>query len=305
MLTGKWRVDFLRTRFLGENGKEDRWEAADEVKAFAFNGHGVRFFSSQDNFGELKVAGLILQRVPMPAPYLFEAFKSHYYGESFLSMLEHRAEAGSISRSAGAVTLLLPTRVAPGKAVPHTDAASDYSVTLSEDRGHLPTQIRSGRNLNDVPDTITEIRNELADVAPGVWAAIRSTKSVFAPEIAGSLERPAAQEELILDMSQSRFNVDIPPEVFEMAFPPGTVVHDNAKSANFVVSKGGEADYKAYGEIASKLAQELNAKKLSAKTQPASGRSRYVQALLIANGLGLLAVMLFVVRRNRVKAQSK
>jgi hypothetical protein len=239
------------------------------VKAFAFDGQGVRYFSSRDNFGELRVLSDLDTTAKLLAPQLFEAFKSHVYGESFFSMLEHRAVSGSQTNSTGSIALFLPA----GARVPHNNAECDYSVHLASDRGFLPTLIRFAVNLNANPDVIVETQNEISEVGSGLWVPTRSTRRTFAAAYVGNMNMPASETELSLDMTQSKFNIDIPPEVFEMAYPPGTVVYDNASGSNYVVNQGGEADYKAYATVARKMAQELNTQKLNKKKD--GGRSSH------------------------------
>jgi len=298
-LHGRWRVDLLRTCRKNKNGTEELWESKGEVKAFAYHhyGQGVRYFSSENHFGQVRVPGADQEvRVKQLAPHLFEAFKSHYYGESFFSIVAYRAASGTATKAATSVTLNLPSVTATA---PHNFVNDDFIVELSTERGFLPTLIRSGVHLNANPEVVAEIRNEIGEIGSGLWAPVRSTKRVYAVAIAGNVETPVSEEELILDMERSKFNVDIRPEVCEMAFPPGTVVYEEANAANYVVNDGGEADYKAYAEIAKKKAEELAIKKLSTKKQ----RNRPVPYVLIAvNLLGLLAVLLFLLWRRQPKA---
>ncbi|QDU40902.1 hypothetical protein Mal4_52650 [Maioricimonas rarisocia] len=293
-LHGKWRVDFLRTRIMFNSGKEEVWEAGDEIKAFADNGSGVRYFSSQDQFGELKLPGADPEtRAKLPAPHLYEAFKSHYHREPYHSILEHRAGSTTVTIAPEQIKLRLPSGGVP---VPHTHASEDYLVHLSPESGYQPTLIRHGVGLGKQAGVYTETENVLDEVAPGVWAPVRSTRRIFAPEISGNPDTPAAEHELVLDRSRSQFNVDIRPEVFEMAFPPGTVVYDKAKAANYVINEGGQADYDAYARLARQKAEELNARKLTA---PIPARGFNTVLLVIANVLGLSAVALVVYCRKR------
>jgi hypothetical protein len=114
------------------------------------------------------------------------------------------------------------------------------------------------------------------------------------------MNMPASEVELKLDTTQSKFNIDIRPEVFEMAFPPGTIVHDKASDKNYVINQGGEADYKAYAVVARKMAEELSIKKLTEK-KGEQGRTRLVP-LIVVNVLGISVVLLFVFWRRRAKA---
>ena len=228
---GKWRVDLLRTLYRSVNGREEVWESNDDILAFASNrdGKGVAFFSSREHFGELKTPrGDSETRIKLLAPQLYETFKSHFYHETYYSMLSYRAESGTLSRQSDSIEVRLPRTTS---STPHNHSKEDFLVRFHPGVP-IPVQIRRGVMLAESPNTISEFESEVAEVVDGIWVPVRVTRRVYSSDFATDMNTPACEELLIVDREQSRFNIDILPEVFELPFPPGTVVHDKSKGEN-------------------------------------------------------------------------
>jgi hypothetical protein len=301
-LHGKWRVDFLRTHYRYADGTEEIWESNGGIRAFASNrdGSGVRYYSSETHFGELKVPGGDPETaVKLLAPQLYETFKSHFYHETYWSMLAYRVPVGTVTYEEDSALLRLP---ATASSDPHNFAKADFVVHLSQKIG-LPTLIRRGVNIAGNPDVISEFENEMAEVLNGIWAPVRSTRRVYSAPLVGNLQTAASENQLALDLSRSKFNIDIPLEVFELRFPPGTVVHEKASGENYVVSDGNQKDYQAYAKIAVQKAEELR----SAKAHANLSRSNWLlPTLVVINLVGFIVVFslfVFLRKSNRERSQ--
>jgi len=292
-LGDNWRVDLLKVHKMYHTGGEEQTNAApDEIVAFAYADEQVRYYSSKGSFGELKTKGVDqISRAKILAPHLFESFKAIYFGESYASMLGYRAEVGKATHGDhGDIQLWLPRS---GVVVPHFFWNYDFEVHLSPKNAFLPTLVRFGTKLHQNPDFICEFHNELAQYDGKVWAPSRVTRRTFGSirGVDNAAGLPLEEITLTIDDSMSHFNIDIPHEVFELTFPPGTVVYDNASDENYVVTEGGKRDYAAFSVLARAKAQELSTN----KSDPTERRS--LVGILIANIIGVLLVCWFMYRR--------
>ena len=287
-LHGRWRVDFVNTLRKYTHRPDESWQRREsETEAFAYSGGSVRFLATERRFGEIREVGTFL-RGKLLSPQLFELHKSHFFGESYLDMLEPRASSTEVLETPDSVTLRLPSPT--DLSTRHSLAESDFEVVLQRQLGWQPTVIRHGRNLLSAPGVYSEIENRLTEVLPSVWAPTHSTWSVYSPDYGGSADSPVAVTTIDVDLARSHFNIDIGPEVFELPFPPGTTVYDASSADNYVQGSDGNADYRAFTETAKERVQR-------ARIDVHSDDSTHWW-LLIVNGVALLAVVVYYLRRR-------
>lgn len=290
---GKWRVDLLRTQRKYTDRPEEISEAANEPSAYAFDGKQIRYFSHSNNFGQVQDRRTF-SPAKLLAPQLFEMFKAHFGGEPFLSMLRDRAARGTMLKADSTVLLDLPVDEA---ALLHTFWNLDFQITLAPSAGWQPIHIRYGQELGaDASPFFVEYSNDFEEVAPRVWAPIRCTKAVHSKAIVGDAMQPAGVTEIRIDRERSQFNVDIPPEVFEMAFPPGALVYDASSGQNYVQSQGSEKDYRAFDELVRQKVDSFEERRPGAVGT--SFRKATSVVLIVVNGL-IVAGLLFIVLRRR------
>jgi len=288
-----WRVDQLRTRRNYVNKETETWELTPgETEAFAYHRNGtIRFLSSKRSFGQIHE----LLGFPIPkllGDQLFEVQKHDFHGETFYEMLNCRADAASIEEDAETVTLRLPS--VHCKDI-HTLREADFEVTLDKKKGWQPRSIRRGVGLFTNPDVYQHVENTLEEVKTGIWCPTEVAISLYAPSIRGTDQEPVSIEKYCLDLDSSQFNIDIPSEVFELAFPDGTTVYDERVNENFIQNEDNPEDYVAFVEQASRLANTPS----HVKRKPS--RNFIPNWLMIVNVVFVLGLLSLIgVRRWRI-----
>ncbi len=123
-------------------------------------------------------------------------------------------------------------------------AVARWRVWLDPKCNYLPVRtkqwfVKSGRTMLD-----REIENELAEVEPGVWAPVAATIRVFAKDPESPIfGKCMGTQRLTVVRDRSRFNVDLPDDLFERTIPVGATIVDRIRNITY---KEGSTDPDAY-----------------------------------------------------------
>lgn len=179
-----------------------------------------------------------------------------------------------------------------------------WRVWLDPDKNFLPVKIQEWivKDGGDLHNLDTE--NELREVLPGVWAPVRITIRVFHKDKKSPLFGECMGISVLsVDMDQSKFNVDLPDDLFEAKIPTGTTVVDRGRN---VVYAAGSENADAY---LAQLAQDEKAKlkKLTPVERtppqmvfiPDDDWPRWAKPLLIGAGVALFAIVFAIRVRAR------
>lgn len=284
-MQGSWRVDQIETNRFFRGQEPKTWEASpSDVQAFAleFSAQDVRFFSSQSNFGQFCSAS-DFNRAKLLVPQLYEFFRGDFYGQTFREMLLPRSNEADTSVDGGLVRLVIPPVTNPAILV--NGARDWFEVVLDARKGHMPVRIKKSKDLSSDAHFV-EIENDLTQVDGGLWVPTTSSVTVHSKAFTGGLSIPATVTLVEVDLAKSKFNDDIDPKVFELPFPPGTVVRDADQQENYVQSDGDKRDYEAYEELVRSRMGETRKERLDASP------SRVRIVVIVAGFLGLAAVLM-------------
>lgn len=224
-LRGSWRVDLIETRRMFSAQDPDVWSrSGDDIVAFAFDrtGRDVRFFDGAANFRETQPIGQF-SAVRLLAPQLYEAFRASFYGRTYYQMLQPRQDTASLTSDGALATLRFPF----AERAPAVDLErASVEVTLDTGKGYTPVRIKIAPKSDS--EMYTLIENRLTWVPDGrVWVPETVRRTIFSKGHTGDISVPAAVTTIEVEMAKSRFNVDIDPDVFELAFPAGTVASES------------------------------------------------------------------------------
>ena len=292
---GMWRVDLLSTRMMFSDGRVEEWKAphddAGGGRAFAYSGEGVvRFLSPDQSFAQVMPV-VEYNPVKVLGPQLFEAFKAYPRGASYFDLLSPRVANARVETSSGRAALRLP-RVQNDM---QTAANIDFEVLLNTDSDHLPSRIgQSADILMDPPFCFSVVDNVLTEVLPQVWCPTRVTESIFAKGYRENDLEAANITVVEVDVHKSRFNIDIPIEVFELKAHPGVVLYDTRTGENYVETPDGDKDYAAYRR---QIADQVGSQKGASPIR--SERTSVLPVVVIVNVVLLIAISVLVVVRRR------
>lgn len=232
---------------------------------------------------------------------------SQTYGEfrqgySYLRMISDREDAVTVI--AAPLQATIDIRAVAPRIVPANTVA--VRLFLDRSRGAMPERIEhlicKG---NAAPQICTVFENELSEVAPGVWAPVRSKRIVFGTDVRSTeFGKPVAFDVIELDRRHSSFNEPIDAGVFSLSLPPGTVCDDRINGTRFVIGSTTEDTYLDFLAARGRLSlQELQA----SESMPAVSHVIFLQgswerSLLIVNVvilIGILAAAIRFLRRKR------
>lgn len=275
-LNGQWRIDHLEQ----VTEKVERWTPEDgDVFAIAWDGKDARTFSARSNIGEVLPILKLGTGKALGSRYC-ELYRSTFFGQTYTDMIRPRSGVSLSEASPGVYLLDVPP--APGLKV--SLPKSRFVFTLDGTKSFLPSQIKmySPSNL-EAPSAISE--TDLQEVAAGLWAPVKSQKRIYrTPVPKDSPGELIAIERFEIDLNKATFNVDIDPEVFRLAFPPGTIVYDHNEGKNFVVSANSGRDYEAYAQVVTDMARKRQLAHVARERMP----YRY---WLVLSGLALIALL--------------
>ncbi len=123
-------------------------------------------------------------------------------------------------------------------------ATSAWRVWLDPTRNFMPRRwsqwlIMAGERVRNL-----DCELDLAEVVPGVWAAVAARKSVYNKNKQSAVfGKIMGVDTMTVDMSKSRFNVPIAADVFSMKIPNGATVVDRTRN---IVYTQGASDPDAY-----------------------------------------------------------
>jgi hypothetical protein len=179
-----------------------------------------------------------------------------------------------------------------------------WRVWLDPKCNYLPARIRQwfisrGRTMLD-----REIENELAEVEPGVWVPIRSTIQVYSksqsPADALTSGKRIGVSHLRVVMERSRFNIDLPDDLFEQKIPVGAEVVDNIRKVAYTAGSTDPDKYLAHiaatGEKAVQLLDQKG-ERLTVIPNDRKIRSSHVVLLGVA-GAALCGAAVLLGRRR-------
>ncbi len=239
-----WRVDLIKVRHIFRGGlKPELTETgADETNAIAYDirAQQVRFFSSPQNFGQFQpLNDRIVAK--LQAPQLYESFREQFWGQTYIQMLQPRLKDAKVSSDGDLVTLQFPP--CSDRSLPINDAEYRFEIVLDSSKGYMPVLIRRSRQSGD---SRVETTNDLTKTENGLWVPHKTTRTIYSKLGTGDLNVPLNVVVEELDMAQSNFNIAIDPVVFQLPFPPGTVVRDEFQHVNYIQANDGKKDFKAY-----------------------------------------------------------
>ena len=296
-LRGRWRVDDLAGGLAGSATAEPYETPEGHTNAFAMQQLVVRRYDSQQQFGSItSLPGF--NETKLKSPLLTEFFRRTFSGDPYLRILEARLADASVE-SEGDVFVLRFGPAPQGALVSLPNAG--FEVRLDRASGFMPTQI--ARFLpSDDPVVRVEYVSRVATVDKGVWFPVQAEKRTYAIQYSDSMDEPASVSRLIVDLTRSRFNVDIEAEVFELPFAAGTVVYDAIKKENFVQTASGDRDYLAYQRHVRDLARELATAR---RANGAESRQpvRWRTVLLVVHSLVFASIGVWWYRRWRASSK--
>jgi hypothetical protein len=183
---------------------------------------------------------------------------------------------------------------------PHLEIrAATFGVRLHLDpaRAFMPNRVVYLLHGETVPQS--EWTNELYEPSPGVWVPRRATIKVFLHQKDSPLHGSVAAEKTVeIDTEQSHFNVAIDRALFDLQFPPGVKVLDEATSTQFLSGpRGTETDLIELAAAARQAMEDL-------RTSPStwSPRRLFLICLNVSVVLGLALAL--AVRRWRDSPQT-
>jgi hypothetical protein len=176
-----------------------------------------------------------------------------------------------------------------------------FRVTVDSDKGFMPVkieQLRSveGKVLTAIAVTVTEWHK----LGNGTHVPLRALVEVFdtAPN-KGTFGQTMATAELVVDLTHSAWNVEIPDREFELPLPKGTTVSDSVNNVIYVV---GDPDpgknLKEIAASAKDLVATAPAYVPSANTTGNNSRLMLVLGLVALAVVGLIMFFLFAVKRK-------
>lgn len=226
--------------------------------------------------------------------HLFRHFDGDY---TYAKFIRDRMSSARVESEGGLI--ILSARSTPDNLF----RGNPFGVRLFLDpsRGFMPARIDLTHGYGDDPVPQSRYTNELAEVAPGLWAPVRSRVSVFVRE---KWSKHYGQEmgfmEVEVDRPRARFNVDLDASAFELKFPAGVMVHDEIRNTSY---RAGAEKLDSYLD---QLATQgrLSVDQLRANRPPLRAPSVVswdpVKRLLVWVNLALVAtVAVFVLRRQR------
>lgn len=116
------------------------------------------------------------------------------------------------------------------------DPAAGFAIRFSEkrrrddDRGPATAEI-SSRNMH----------SDLREVAPGIWLPYRMVSVKYAQASDGTAHDAVVEERHDTVAVRLAVNDDVPDSLFELRFPPGTIVSDEVRNVVSTVGDNGEA----------------------------------------------------------------
>jgi hypothetical protein len=155
-------------------------------------------------------------------------YRNTYSDVSLTTILRKRAVSGLVRTS-----MTEDSRIeAPAPAKPvATDWYPYFSFSVTCDTGHgkLPKRIerKSSRNQEEI-----EIE-EFQQFGPNAWAPIRAKALCFLSDD-GTTMKFADETKVTVDVTRSRWNIDVPTNEFTLRFPPGIEVWDRVRNLWYV-----------------------------------------------------------------------
>jgi hypothetical protein len=295
-MSGMWREDLIQTVHFDDKGMESVSDKGNGIAAFAFDGTTLRFYSSANQFAEIKKNRRDnVTRSQLFAPQIYEAFKATYLGQSYYNVFKERLKSAERLTEDGVVTINFKKTDEP---IAATAREADITVKLSMEQGYQPILIRIGNHLGEAPDYMIDSSQTFFEVETGMWlpSKIVIRKYSSHPRFSATLESPIEETTVDIEIESLKYNIDIPNEVFELRPPSGTVVYNQAKDANYVINDRDEADYKAFSEVMRTKAAQLDSHmKTDDRSAKASGRSVVSGRLWLINliVIALIIVVLF------------
>ncbi len=192
--------------------------------------------------------------------------------------------------------------------VPATPKPTSYNnlhwrVWLDPDRNFMPV-----RRMEWFQKTVGEalsldVRNDLREVAAGVWAPIRTVTRVYhSGETSPLYGKHIGTNELRVIEDQSRFNVDVPDSLFEVKIPDGMTVTDAARNA--VYTQGSADPDKYLAQLAKDENRKLDSLSPADRSPPAmvfippDEKPRWFWPLLIGIAVASAAGAIYAARRR-------
>lgn len=121
-----------------------------------------------------------------------------------------------------------------------------WRIWLDPARNFLPARIEQWADEAGTAIKDREVEITLDEVAPGVWAPVRGVISIYYKTQGHRFfGKVTTRCTLVVDRNESRFNIDVPDEVFADQIEPGDTVNDQIRN---IVYTAGRADPEQYLE---------------------------------------------------------
>lgn len=118
-----------------------------------------------------------------------------------------------------------------------------YRIWLDQSHGRLPAKIETYRLDNDHKELLrkrTEV-TKFFEFASGFWAPVNATVTFFTGTPGESYGKPANDVTLNVDAAKSRWNIELPDDLFELQFPAGTIVADYIRKTQMITGQNSPA----------------------------------------------------------------
>lgn len=295
-MQGNWRFDILEKEEHYLDRPVEKWVAtSDDLISFAKYGQEIRFFNAKNQFGQIFTPRTFNPAI-VPTRQIFECYRSERHGEMLPDLLLDRKSRIESNNEEDILLFFGKTSAR------HNHSNLEFRVSLSKSSRLLPSRIVYGSDLSKANSTKKdlfwiEIENKLEAVKPGLIFPVETIERKYSPNLRGSAKEPISIEKLSVDISSAKFNIDIHPKVFQVPFPPGTIVYETETEQNYLQEEGDKADYENASQAILERMGKINFEEIEKSKQAWS-----LKWILIFNFILLIvaiSVTLFWRRKRR------
>lgn len=275
-------------------------KTGDWLDVRTFDGEQARFLSRTPN------GATHAEIMPAPHEYISEGFdyltywRNDYAYDLVGGVLRSRHGTQLASSGEGDTDPVLDSPAESGSLLP----GFRYRIVMDRVHGLMPRTIEQYCTVTTNGEkrerlVWKKVVDEFREVEPGVWAPIRLRQFAYLTRgpLAGEL---SSETVAVVDIERSRWNIDLPDDLFTTPLPPGTHVHDQSLNVVYVA---GHADPGKNLDDLAKTATQI-ALVQSADTKPSTG-TRTTTWLLIATAVLLPLAALCVLYYRHARRGSR
>ena len=278
---GKWRVDKLAFNEFRQDGGVSSWQTSDsDFLRYAWNGKIAKSQNSAENFASIEKKRDAFE-AQIVVPLMHHAFKDRNHYQSYYEFFSSRINNSEIvSNDQATLSVLFPPVELDKIEVMVALPKSSFSLEFESANRFLPKSIiqKSGNGV-----VRKEIHSHYEEIDKGIWFPVQSEVKTFSTKFAPTLDEPVAFHKVRVSKTESRFNVKIGKDVFDLRPPVGTIIRDGLEETNYLQGSNEQKDYDAYAEEVLKTVRKQVA------IERGSGRTRWLKLL------GVVAIVLVAI----------